>query len=272
MDTGALRPELDVTALRDRVVGSRGWRRLDVVAETGSTNADLIARANRGEDIGGAVLVADHQSRGRGRHGRSWSAPPRSQISVSVGVDVGSVPVDAWGWLPLAAGVAVADAVREVTGIESRLKWPNDVLVGDRKLAGILAEVAMNPTPVVVVGIGLNVTMTQDELPAPVATSLLLLDAPVTDRGAVLTALLTTLAVRARAWQAAGGADPSLHADYRAHSSTLGTRVTATVPGDRHIVGTAVDLDEGGRLVIDADGDRIAVSAGDITHLRPTGA
>jgi BirA family transcriptional regulator, biotin operon repressor / biotin---[acetyl-CoA-carboxylase] ligase len=269
VDVAGLRREWDVAALRERALGPDGWRRLDVVAETGSTNADLIARANGGEDIGGAVLVADHQRQGRGRHGRSWSAPPRSQISVSVGVEAGAVPVEAWGWLPLAAGVAVVDAVRATTGIEAGLKWPNDVLVGEKKLAGILAEVVMAPKPVVVVGIGLNVTMTSDELPAPVATSLLLLASPVTDRAVVLTALLNQLALRARAWRMAGGVDAQLALDYRRYSRTLGTRVAASVPGGQRIVGTAVDLDDAGRLVIDADGERIAVSAGDITHLRP---
>jgi len=271
VDVEALRQELDVAALRARLVGPDGWRRFDVVAETGSTNADLIARANGGEDIRGAVLVADHQQQGRGRHGRSWSAPARSQISVSAGVAAESVPVEAWGWLPLAAGVAAADAVRYTTGIEPALKWPNDVLVGDEKLAGILAEVVMKPRPTVVVGIGLNVTMTREELPAPVATSLLLLGSPVTDRAVVLTALLTRLAARVTAWASAGGADAALTDDYRRHSRTLGTRVAAVLPGGERIVGTAIDLDGAGRLVIAADGERIAVSAGDITHLRPAG-
>ncbi|MGV7264163.1 biotin--[acetyl-CoA-carboxylase] ligase, partial [Mycobacterium kansasii] len=90
--------------------------------------------------------------------GRQWSAPPRSQLALSVGVDASGVPADSWGWLPLATGVAVVDAVAEVTGVRVGLKWPNDVLVGPAggKLAGILAEVA-SPAPVVVVGLGLNV-------------------------------------------------------------------------------------------------------------------
>src|ERR687891_7191 len=95
-----------------------------------------------------------------------WRGPPRARIALSAGIGVGAVPSEAWGWLPLLTGVAVVDALAEVTAVKAGLKWPNDVLVGTGKLAGILAEVAA-PEPVVVVGLGLNVT----EAPDPVATS-----------------------------------------------------------------------------------------------------
>src|SRR6185437_10591866 len=132
---------LDDQTLRAGVLGA-GWRQLDVVEQTGSTNADLLARAASGADIDGAVLIAEHQTAGRGRQGRGWSAAPRAQISMSVGVPVVDVPVASWGWLTLATGVAVVDAVARVTGVQAGLKWPNDVLAGGGKLAGILAEVA----------------------------------------------------------------------------------------------------------------------------------
>lgn len=122
------RPPLDVTALRAGL--TEPWRRLDIVDETGSTNADLLARAAAGEQIAGSVLLAEFQNAGRGRHGRQWSAPARSQLALSVGVDAAGVSADGWGWLPLATGVAVVDAVAEVTGVRVGLKWPNDVLVG----------------------------------------------------------------------------------------------------------------------------------------------
>lgn len=260
----------DVSSLRARCVGPDRWRRLDVVAETGSTNADLIARAGAGEDVAGTVLIADHQTHGRGRHGRAWSAPLGSQLSMSVGVDCGAVAVDAWGWLPLATGVAVVDAVRQVAAVDAGLKWPNDVLAGERKLAGILAEVTPN-RPVVVVGIGLNVGLTAEELPAPHATSLRLLGSPVLDRAVVAAAVLEALAGRVAAWQRAGGADAALLADYRKRSVTLGTHVRATVPGGGEVVGTAADLDEAGRLVIETGQGPVTVAAGDVTHLRPAG-
>ena len=154
------RPPLDVTALRDGLAGLP-WRRIDVVEETGSTNADLLARAAADEDIAGAVLFAEYQSEGRGRHGRQWSAPPRSQLSVSVGVDAAGVPVESWGWLPLATGVAVVDAVAEVTGVRVGLKWPNDVQVRGRKIAGLLLDVPAGGAAVL--GVGLNVNMTADD-------------------------------------------------------------------------------------------------------------
>ena len=204
MKSAQPRDPLDADRLRRALVGSGGaYRRVDVVEETGSTNADLLARAAAGEDIDGAVLLAEYQSAGRGRHGRSWSAPTRSQVALSVGVGVGAVPSEAWGWLPLLTGVAVVDAVREVTGVTAGLKWPNDVLVGTGKLAGILAEVAA-PEPVVVVGLGLNVTMTAEEAPDPVATSLSMLDSTA-DRTFWPKRCFGHLARRIGSWRAAAG-------------------------------------------------------------------
>jgi BirA family transcriptional regulator, biotin operon repressor / biotin---[acetyl-CoA-carboxylase] ligase len=265
------RPPLDAAALRDGLVGpGMPWRQLDVVAETGSTNADLIARSAGGADIDGSVLFAEYQNAARGRHGRQWLAPPRAQIAVSVGVDAMSVPPSAWGWLPLATGVAVADALTAVAGITAGLKWPNDVLVGGGKLAGILAEVA-TPMELIVVGLGLNTTLTVDEAPDPVATSLLMLGSSATDRNILARQILRELAIRIDAWRSAGGTDPAVAADYQRHSLTLGARVRATLPGDRELVGLAGSVDDTGRLCIDTGSETVAISAADITHLRPSG-
>ena len=271
MDNDWLQPPLDAAAISDGLVGPNlPWRRLDVVDETGSTNTDLLARSAAGEDVDGSVLLAEFQNAGHGRHGRHWSAPPRAGITLSVGVGGASVPRAGWGWLPLLTGVAVVDALAAVTGVNAGLKWPNDVLVGDGKLAGILAEVA-SPAPVVVVGLGLNVTLTADEAPDPVATSLLMLGSSATDRNTLAHRILRELAGRIDAWRAAGGADPKLVADYQHHSLTLGSRVQATLPGDRHVIGVARAVDELGRLCIDTGGEAVSVSAGDIKHLRPHG-
>lgn len=243
-------------------------RRLDVVDETGSTNADLLARHAAGEDIRGAVLLAEHQSAGRGRNGRSWSAPPRSQIALSIGVDADGVPPEEWGWLPLLTGVALVDAVRTSTGIEAGVKWPNDVLVGTGKLAGILAEVAA-PDPVIVVGLGLNVTLTAEEAPDPRATSLQLLGAVMLDRNVLAAEIIRELTTRIERWHTAKGLDPALVEDYRHRSLTLGSQVRALLPGDNEIIGVATDVDELGRLQIDTGTEVTTVSAGDITHLRP---
>jgi len=262
------RPPLDVAHVRRDLVGpGRAVRRIDVVATTGSTNADLLARHAAGEDISGAVLIAEHQSAGRGRQGRHWSTPPHSQIALSVGVDAHGRPPSTWGWLPLLTGVAVADAVQATTGISPGLKWPNDILVGERKLGGILAEVA-SPAPIVVIGLGVNVTLTPDEAPDSRATSLLMLGSTMLDRTALLGAILAELSARIDLWRSVGP-DHGLVSDYRSRSTTLGTRVRALLPGDREILGTAVDLDELGHLHIDTGAQTVAISAGDITHLRP---
>ncbi|AQA01464.1 biotin--[acetyl-CoA-carboxylase] ligase [Mycobacterium sp. MS1601] len=257
------RSPLDVTTLRDLPT----WRSVDVVDETGSTNADLLARAAAGEDIAGNVLLAEYQNSGRGRHGRAWTAPPRSLIAMSVGIGTAGVPPDAWGWLPLLTGVAVVDALARSCSVSAKLKWPNDVLVGGGKLAGILAEVAA-PAPVIVVGLGLNVSLSADEAPDPRATSLAMLGNSAVDRTALVAGILGTLADRVRQWRAAGGADETLMRDYRTRSSTLGTEVRALLPGDTSLVGTATDIDAFGRLIIDDGSTVTTVAAGDITHLR----
>ncbi|MBV9351333.1 MAG: biotin--[acetyl-CoA-carboxylase] ligase [Mycobacterium sp.] len=271
MDRDSLRPPLDAAALRDGLVGpGMPWRRLDVVNETGSTNADLLDRSGAGNDIDGSVLLAEYQHVGRGRHGRHWQAPPRAQIALSVGIDGSSVPHSGWGWLPLATGVAVVDALNAVAGVDAvGLKWPNDVLAGDGKLAGILTEVAA-PASAIVVGLGLNVTLTADEVPDPAATSLLMLGSSATDRNVLARRILRELARRIDAWRAAGGADAALVADYQRYSLTLGTRVRATLPGNKEVVGIARVVDELGQLHVDTGGEVVTISAGDIAHLRST--
>jgi BirA family biotin operon repressor/biotin-[acetyl-CoA-carboxylase] ligase len=268
MTADELRRPLDAAAVRDAVLASSPvWHRIDVVAETGSTNADLIARAAAGEDIDGVVLIAEHQTAGRGRQGRNWSDVPGAQIAMSVGVDAGSVPTEGWGWLPLATGVAIVDAVTAVAGVEVGLKWPNDVLAGRGKLAGILAEVA-SPQRAIVVGLGLNVTLRRGEIEVDEATSLADLGVDALDRVRLIDALLHRLADRIVGWRNTGGTDATLIADYRAHCLTLGTPVRAVLPDNSEITGLARNVDGQGRLVIEVDGDTIVVSAGDVTHLR----
>jgi BirA family biotin operon repressor/biotin-[acetyl-CoA-carboxylase] ligase len=277
LDRDQLRTPLDAAALRAELIGTGlGWRQLDVVEQTGSTNADLLARAAAGTDVAGAVLIAEHQTAGRGRHGRGWSASPRAQITMSVGVSVVDVPTEGWGWLSLATGVAIVDAVTpllEGTGCQVGLKWPNDVVAGPPdsrgKLAGILAEVAR---PVVVVGLGLNVTQAPEEVEGPGATSLFDLGVESPDRDRLVCAVLRELGRRIVAWRAARGAAWALAADYQARSLTIGTPVRAELPGGKEIVGTATAIDDQGRLCLEtegaAGGQTVVVSAGDVVHLR----
>ena len=258
------RRPLDVAELHGRLITAGGlWPEVTVVPQTGSTNADLLEEARAGA-AEGLVLVAEEQTAGRGRLGRSWSAPPGAGLIFSVLLRPAGVPAARLGWLPLLTGVAVATAVRETTAVPASLKWPNDVLVGDRKLAGILAEAHGDA---VVVGVGLNVTLSQPELPVPTATSLLIEDAASTDRGELLAAILAGLARRYQAWRT----DPDgaeLRADYLRWSATVGREVRVELPGGTRLSGTAEDVDEVGRLVVRTPDNLVRVGAGDVVHVR----
>ncbi|MFE2478603.1 biotin--[acetyl-CoA-carboxylase] ligase [Streptomyces sp. NPDC059389] len=266
------RPPLSAAALERALVADGGlWSSVEVVAATGSTNTDLAARAGRLPE--GAVLVAEEQTAGRGRLDRSWVAPSRSGLFFSVLLKPGeSVPQERWGWLTLLAGVATASGLSRAAGVDTSLKWPNDLLVTvngeERKTGGILAERVGDG---VVIGIGLNVTLTEDELPVPEAGSLILAKAAVTDREPLLKAVLRALEQWYGDWRAAGG-DPAasgLQEAYAADCVTLGRHVRADLPGGRTLTGTAEAVDADGRLVIrDAEDRHEAVGAGDVVHLR----
>lgn len=269
------RPPLNVTALRKAIVtpDSR-WTSVDLVESTGSTNSDLGARAREGAPEG-AVLVAEEQTAGRGRLDRQWQAPARSGLFFSVLLRPTAAPVHRWGWLPLLAGVATATAVARTAGVDTGLKWPNDVLVTidgeERKTGGILAERVGDDA--VVLGIGLNVTLREDELPVPAAGSLALAGAKVTDRDPLLRAVLRSLADWYGEWLGAEG-DPAasrLQQAYAAGCTTLGRTVRAVLPGGAEVTGRAVAVDDDGRLVVATDAGEQAVAAGDVVHVRPAG-
>lgn len=271
------RPPLDEKGLRRSLTDSTDapWSHLAVVAETGSTNADLmalIADSDRPESLDRTVLLAESQLRGRGRHGRDFGGAPQAQITMSVILRLPGVPVAALGWLPLLTGVAIVDALREAAEVEAELKWPNDVMVNGRKVAGILAEAAAtSPTPIIVLGMGINVTLTEDELPVPTATSLRLEAAECTDRNTLVRATLRALATRVHRWRGLRGDSLELAQAYRERCGTLGLHVRAALPGGGELLGVARDVDQEGRLLIASDaGALVPVSAADVTHLRPT--
>jgi BirA family transcriptional regulator, biotin operon repressor / biotin---[acetyl-CoA-carboxylase] ligase len=266
------RAPLDAAALRSRAVRPDGmWREIEVVESTGSTNADLLARAQQGE-AEGTVLAAEEQRAGRGRMGRTWTAPPRAALTFSLLLKP-AVPPARRGWLPLLTGVAVAAAVTRATGVETGLKWPNDLLAADAKLAGILAEAAGDA---VVVGIGLNVSTEPAEFPNPrpgalPATSLRAAGATALNREDILLAILDGFERWYRAWQQAGG-DPDrsgLRPEYTRLSATIGRTVRAELPGGQALSGPAVGVDSDGRLLVRvSSGSEVAVAAGDVVHLR----
>ncbi|MGR7023827.1 biotin--[acetyl-CoA-carboxylase] ligase [Geodermatophilus sp. URMC 62] len=267
------RPPLDGPALQAALTrDSRLWRALEVVEEVGSTNAVLAERAADEDGTEGLVLVAEHQAAGRGRLTRTWTSPPRAGLTVSVLLRP-DVPAARRGWLPLLAGIALGEAVGEVTGVRTSLKWPNDLLAADgAKLAGILAEVSGTA---VVVGTGLNVSTRAGELP-PTGTSLAQVTGAEVDRTPVLLAYLRALERRYLAWTAALG-DPvvtGLAGDYLAWCSTVGAEVAVSLPDGSTLSGTATSVDWDGRLVVRTGAGTVELASGDVQHVRtrPRGA
>jgi BirA family transcriptional regulator, biotin operon repressor / biotin---[acetyl-CoA-carboxylase] ligase len=276
---------MDEGMLRAAALGGF-WTAIDVVASTGSTNADLLARATREPEAReGQVLIAEEQTAGRGRLGRTWTSMPGAALTFSVLLRPVTVPSARRGWLPLMAGVAVASAVRSVTeggggagagggrAVGAALKWPNDVLVGERKLAGILAEQSPDGSAVVI-GMGLNVATPAHALPAfPAglpATSLLVEGASVS-REALLLEILRQL----ERWYGAFRADPDpartgLLDAYRPLCGTLGRMVRVELPVGRVVTGVARDVDPDGRLLVQETAATAVtpVSAGDVIHVR----
>jgi BirA family biotin operon repressor/biotin-[acetyl-CoA-carboxylase] ligase len=253
------RPPVDATRLPDHQV--------EVVEEAGSTNA-LVAERARAGGPEGLVILAEHQTAGRGRLDRSWETPARSGLTFSVLLRP-TVPAASWPWLPLLTGHAVCAALR-AAGFDATVKWPNDVLLGERKVAGILVERVDTPSgAAAVVGIGVNVAMTADELPVPEATSLAV-EGEAPDRTELLGLLLDTLWDSYVAWQEGGAAGAArLAAAYAEACATLGRDVRVLVPGGETLTGRAVEIDPSGRLVVSTgDGAGTAVGAGDVVHVR----
>jgi len=263
------RVPLSAAALSAALTGpGRLWRDVTVVAETGSTNSDLLAAARAGAPEG-TVLAAEVQTAGRGRLDRRWICPPRAALSFSVLLRPDGIPAVARGWIPLLAGVAVAAGLRAQAGLDARLKWPNDVLVGGAKIAGILAEQAGDA---IVLGTGINVTTRRSELPVPHATSVVLAGA-APDRERLLVAVLGELETWYRRWVAAvaagpGGDPAGLRAEYLRLSATVGQQVRVSMPGGKLVSGRAGDVDATGRLVVGTASGPVPVSAGDVVHVR----
>jgi BirA family biotin operon repressor/biotin-[acetyl-CoA-carboxylase] ligase len=276
---------------RERLVGRR-FADVRWTAETGSTNSDAMALARDGA-AEGIVVVADHQTGGRGRQGRAWVAPPGASLLVTVLL---RPPSRVAGLTSTAVGVAMAEAVEQLAGWSPGLKWPNDLVVRgdgaaatptgvvDRKLAGILAEADWPagttasggwrpPAPderlAVVVGVGVNVNWPAelpDEL-AEIATALNHLVGHEIDRVDLLVAFLERLEACYDELVRGAGAG-ALLGEWRRRSATLGRRVRVDL-GAHDVEGRAVDLTDEGHLVVDTlEGERRVFAAGDVVHLR----
>lgn len=232
-----------------------------------STNA----LAAQGPDGAGAVadtiVVADHQTAGRGRLDRTWETPPGSALTFSAVVDPGLADHD-WPLLPLAVALAVADGVRRAGEVPVELKWPNDLLISrpdgtSGKVAGILLErvPGVDGTPLAVIGIGINVGLVAEDLPVPTATSLAIAGSTV-DRTAVFAAVLPALAGVLDSLRAGPAA---VLERYRTECATIGRDVTVHLPDGETLIGPATGLDRNGRLLVAGQ----AVGAGDVVHVRP---
>lgn len=277
------------------VTSGRPWREVEFHPALGSTNTRLrevltapedtprTYAAGPADDAPGLwwVVLTDHQTGGRGRLGRAWTVPDRASLAVSVAVPV-SDPSQA-GWMPLLAGLALARAVREVTAaaghpLTPRLKWPNDVLLaedGDRKVSGILCElVPVGAGRAVVVGTGVNIDQTRDELPVETATSLALAGA-VVRREDLLVAYLDHLVAVLPGAGISMGSGRRVPADgvavrtaYRESCSTLRLDVRVHLPTGAAVEGTALDVDEAGGLVVRTPSGPRSFAAGDVVHVR----
>jgi BirA family biotin operon repressor/biotin-[acetyl-CoA-carboxylase] ligase len=264
--TGAspITPEWDLDT--DRLAGTR-FATVRIYSEIASTNTEAVEQARAGAREG-LVIVADHQTAGRGRLGRTWSAEPGTALLVSIllrpPLPISEVPV-----VLMAAGLAACDGVEAAAGFRPRLKWPNDLVVGERKLAGLLTESSGGAEPAVVLGLGLNVTAASypPELAGEATSCEEEAGRPV-DRAELLVGLLSALESRYSTVLAPGGRSATFDA-YRADSGTLGRRVRVELTSGGPLEGQASRLaDDGQLVVVDDAGAEHLVNVGDVKHLR----
>ena len=286
----AERAPLDAAALR-RVMAELGAGELWISERTGSTNDDLAARAHAAQLGNLSVETTEHQVAGHGRLGRGWQTPARSALATSIyfrpapGFDQSGL-----AWLSMLCATAMVQTLREDAGLAAGLKWPNDVVAGGEKVCGVLAQLVMTPQgPVVVVGAGLNVSLTDDELPVETAASLATLGAGTLDRTVLLGGYLRRVVHLFRAFEQAGGnaaartgyapeghntgtegsAPATLRELVRSVMVTIGHEVDAHLPNGTVLRGTAIDLDAEGSLSVREAGGKVhSVLAGDVYHLR----
>ncbi len=237
-----------------------GWSVI-LLPTADSTNAVAASGPDGAGAVADSIVVADHQTAGRGRLDRTWETPPGSALTFSVVVDPGLADHD-WPLLPLAVALAVADGVGRAADLGVQVKWPNDLLIGEDKFCGILLERVQGASgrPLAIIGIGINVGLAVEDLPVPTATSLAIAGSTV-DRTEVFAAVVPALATILDALRT----DPAAVLErYRSECDTIGREVTVSLPDGEQLTGAATGLDRSGRLLV---GDR-AVGAGDVVHVR----
>lgn len=252
-------PEPFEPAAFEQAAAAAPWvRRVICLTETDSTNAEALRLAAAGEPEG-CVVVADAQTAGRGRLGRSWWAEPGCSLLASWLVRP-ALEVERWPTLTLVAGMAAARALIAAAGIEVRLKWPNDLLADGRKLGGILAEA--DGRGALVMGLGVNVR--QARFPsklAGLATSVVAAGGRPVERAWLLAATLSGFGARMRAPEQALD-------EYRTLCDTLGKRVRVERAGAGPLEGIARDLSAAGALIVESGTGLVEIAAGDVLHLR----
>jgi BirA family biotin operon repressor/biotin-[acetyl-CoA-carboxylase] ligase len=253
--TDAPRAPLDKKRISQEI--SRYWR-VSVVEVTGSTQDDLFQLASSGTAIPKTILASEFQSSGRGRLDRTFEAAPHSALTFSIYIEP-KVDKEEWSFLTLLAGLSVHEALhtldpQTVVGI----KWPNDLLIGEKKFVGMIAQATAKG---IVLGIGINVGMTSEELPVESATSLAIEDFLELDRNVILASIINHFEINLEMWEN----DKSFLAEYRAASTTIGSSVEVTLPDGETIKSKALDISNAGALILESGRE---VTVGDVVHLR----
>lgn len=255
MGTDAPRAPLDKSLLSHSI--SRYWR-VSVVEVTGSTQDDLFELASNESALPKTILASEYQTSGRGRLDRTFTAPAMSALTFSIYIEP-KVEREEWSFLTLLAGLSVHEALHTLDPqVSIGIKWPNDLLIGEKKFAGMIAQATKKG---VVLGIGINVAMTSEELPVENATSLALEGFANLDRNQILATIINHLEINVEMWEH----DKSFLAEYRSASVTVGSDVEVTLPGGEILKGRAVGISNAGALVLE-DGSEVTV--GDVVHLR----
>ena len=255
MSNEVLRTPLDEAEINSRVTPY--WR-VSVVELTGSTQNDLLQLVESNNALDGQVIATEFQSNGRGRLDRTFQAPAQSALLFSFYIKPRKERSE-WGFISLIAGLSLVRAITTIdTAMNVSLKWPNDLIINEKKCAGIIAQTTNEG---IVIGIGLNVSMTPNELPVSTATSLAIEGSTITDRNLLLSHLLNTFAELFEAWEEGS----ELLDEYASASSTIGKKVRIELPGGENLEATVARISHTGELVLD---DGRHVSAGDVIHLR----